>query len=309
MKIRMPYRDGLMRFFAIVNVLPCLCVGMNARAGNDSGSQVPAGDGLDGGTRYGIWGMLDHRSTYGEGAFPEPFLVDDSLLESDEFRLDWLHTGAKGERGDFAKAELEKAFGQTTLELEVPLEKTRSGGLTERGLGNISFGARHPVYQFVSDSGFVNSTFGVAVEFGIPSGSQVSRNAELVPKIFHDLSLGEHFTMQSVLGLSRTYGGGDDGGLRVFEYGFVFGYSIPHRELPLPGIRQLVPVFELQGETDLNKGRAGTSSLLGNLALRANLDPVGGVQPRIGLGYVFPVGGEARQEVTSGLITSLVFEY
>src|SRR5271168_4521299 len=44
-------------------------------------------------TRYGIFDALDKRSVYGQGYFPEPFLVDDSDGESDEGRLDWLHTG------------------------------------------------------------------------------------------------------------------------------------------------------------------------------------------------------------------------
>jgi len=260
-------------------------------------------------TRYGLFDLLDHRSSYEDGAFPEPFLVDDSVLETDEFRLDWLRTWADGQRGDMAKAELEKGFGLWTLELEVPFEQTRAEGQTLRGLGNINVGARHPIYQFVSDDGLINTTFGAAVELGIPSGSQVSNNAELVPKIFNDLSLGKHFTIQSVLGISTLYGGGADGGLQTFEYGVVFGYSIPHRDLPLPGIRQLVPLFELQGETALNKDAAGSHSLLGNLAIRANLSPIGEVQPRLGLGYVFPIGQGARQDVTSGIITSLVFEY
>ena len=43
-------------------------------------------------TRYGLFGWLDHRSGYGQGVFPEPFLVDDSDLETNEARLDWLHT-------------------------------------------------------------------------------------------------------------------------------------------------------------------------------------------------------------------------
>ena len=288
-------------------------MGVGARAGEGNRSvPMAAADSsanADGGTRYGLLDLLDHRSTYGQGAFPEPFLVDDSILETDEFRLDWLHTKADGQRGDVAKVELEKGFGLLTLELEVPFEKSTSGAQTMQGIGNISVGARYPLHQFVSDREFVNSTLGVAVEVGIPSNSQVGKNAEFAPKIFHDLSLGSHFTIQSVLGFSQLYGSGDDGGLKTFEYGFVFGYSIPHRELPLPGIRQLVPVVELKGETALNKAAAGSNSLLGNIALRANLDPIGEVQPRIGLGYVFPIDQGARQDVTSGVITSLVFEY
>ena len=43
-------------------------------------------------TRYGLFNGLDHRSWYSHGDFPEPFLVDDSGLEINEARLDWLHT-------------------------------------------------------------------------------------------------------------------------------------------------------------------------------------------------------------------------
>jgi hypothetical protein len=260
-------------------------------------------------TRYGCCNLLDRRSTYAGGVFPEPFLVDDTVLETDEFRLDWLRTWAHGQRGDFAKAELEKGFGLLTLELELPFEQARTDGHTVRGLGNINVGARHPIYQFVSDDGFINSTVGAAVEVGFPTGSQVSSNTEFVPKIFNDLSLGRHFTIQSLLGVSTLYGGGADGGSQSIEYGLVFGYAISQRDLPLPGIRQLVPVLELQGVGALNKAAAGSNSLLGNLAIRANLSPLGDVQPRIGLGYVFPIGQEAHQGVSAGLIVSLVFEY
>jgi len=261
------------------------------------------------GVRYGPFDLLDHRSSYNDGPFPEPFLVDDSVLETDEFRMNLLHTWVNGQHSDVLLTELEKGFGLWTLELEVPYEQTRSDGRTLQGFSNINVGARHPIYQFVSDDGFINSTFGAAVEVGIPTSSQISTNTELVPKIFNDLCLGKHFTIQSVLGLSTFYGGGAEGGLQTFEYGFVLGYSISHHELPLPGIRQLVPVMELQGNTTLNKGSSGSNSLLGNLALRANLSPIGEVQPRIGVGYVFPIDQGARQDVSSGFIISLVFEY
>ena len=45
-------------------------------------------------TRYGLFNGLDHRSWYSQGDFPEPFLVDDTGLEINEARLDWLHTKA-----------------------------------------------------------------------------------------------------------------------------------------------------------------------------------------------------------------------
>src|ERR1700677_4621012 len=67
-------------------------------------------------TSYGIDGALDHRSVYGQGFFPEPFLVDDSDGESDEGRLDWLHTGGPNNtHSDNIHGELEKGFGMLTL--------------------------------------------------------------------------------------------------------------------------------------------------------------------------------------------------
>ena len=69
-------------------------------------------------TRFGLFDGLDHRSSYGQGVFPEPFLVDDSDLETREFRLDWLHTANGGDHSDVIHPEIEYGFGQLTLELK-----------------------------------------------------------------------------------------------------------------------------------------------------------------------------------------------
>jgi hypothetical protein len=178
-----------------------------------------------------------------------------------------------------------------------------------QGIGNIEVGARHPFYQFVSANGFFDTTVGAAMEVGIPVDSAVSKNTELVPKIFNDLRVGENFTVQSLFGYSTLLGGGADSGLQTFEYGFVFGYSIDHRRLPLPGVQQLIPMFELKGETQMNHDEAGRNTLLGNAAVRVNLNTIGRVQPRLGLGFVFPMNSDARADVHWGIFTSLVFEY
>jgi hypothetical protein len=83
---------------------------------------------------------------------------------------------------------------------------------------------------------------------GVPNG------IEVVPKIFDDLKLGDHFTIQTIEGYSQLFGGGDDRSLETLEYGFVFGYSIEHEELPIPGVAELIPVFELAGETEFSLG-------------------------------------------------------
>jgi len=260
-------------------------------------------------TRYGLFGWLDHRSEYGQGIFPEPFLVDDSDLEKDEARLDWLHTHRNDQHSDEVTAEVEKGFGLLTLELEIPFERDVDAGSITQGVANIDLGARYPVFQYVSPNGAVDSTFGIGFEAGIPTNSSVSANAEWVPKIFNDLKIGDHFTLQSVLGYSVLSGPGEDGGLQTFEYGFVFGYTIQHDELPVPGLLQLIPVVELSGETALNHEDHGHSNLIADIGFRANLKTIGRVQPRLGVAFVFPIDRTARNEVHWGVATSLVFEY
>jgi hypothetical protein len=260
-------------------------------------------------TRYGLFGLLDHRSQYGQGVFPEPFLVDDSDLEVNEARLDWLHTTRNDQHSDLVTAEVEKGFGLLTLEVEVPFERDVETGTITQGMANIDLGARYPIYQYVSPSGFVDSTFGIGFEAGVPTNSSVSQNAEFVPKIFNDLRVGEHFTLQSILGYSTLAGPGEDGGLQSFEYGFVFGWAIQHDELPIPGLMQLIPVIEISGETDLNHADHGHSNIEADFGFRANLKTIGRIQPRLGVAFVLPVDHTAREDVHWGVVTSLVFEY
>ncbi len=259
-------------------------------------------------TRYGLFDSLDKRSEYGQDFFPEPFLVDDSDFEDGEGRLDWLHTRAGGDGTDIVTAEIEKGFDMVTLELEIPYERDTEDGAVTEGFDNIDLGVRTPLYQYVSRNELFDTTFGTGFEAGIPTQSPVSKNAELVPKIFNDTKVG-NFSLQSIAGYSTLFGPGDDGGLETFEYGFVFGYTIDHRQFPLPHVLQLIPVFEIAGETELNKGNQGYNSVLGNAALRVNLKPIGPVQPRLGLGFVFPLNDNARDEVHYGIYTSFVFEF
>jgi hypothetical protein len=260
-------------------------------------------------TRYGLFNWLDHRSSYGQGAFPEPFLVDDSDLEINEARLDWVHTEANDLKGDEVTAEVEKGFGLLTLEAEFHFERDVDAGDVSQGMGNMDLGARYPFYQFVSANGFIDTTFGAAIEVGIPVNSAVSKNFEFVPKVFNDTKLGEHFTIQSIFGYSTFSGGGEEDSAQTFEYGFDFGYTIPHTQLPLPGVQQFIPMFELAGETALNNGESGRNSMLGNLGFRLNLTTIGRVQPRLGLGFIFPINHNGRDDVHWGVVTSLVFEY
>ncbi len=285
--------------------LPVLLLGaLTASAGDGlvAGNQ-PAPD-----THYGFLNGLDYRSSYGQGVFPEPFLVDDSDLETGEYRLDWLHTAAGGDHADVIKAEIEYGIGLLTLELEVPYERDAQAGMTTQGLANINVGARYPFFQVVSPNGLADSTFGAAAEFGIPTTSELSQNPELVPKIFNDSRAGR-FTLQSVFGYSMLYGPGEDGGLNTFEYGYTLGYELPRTTLRVPGVEKLILVFESSGETALNHDRAGQNNLIADAGLRANLKTIGRLQPRPGITFVFPLDNGAREEIHWGIMTSLVFEF
>jgi hypothetical protein len=178
-----------------------------------------------------------------------------------------------------------------------------------QGVGNLELGARYPLYQFVSAERWVDATFGAALQGGIPIQLRIDPNAELEPEVFNCLQLGGHFTAQTVLGWSTLFGPGDDGGAQAFEYGCSFAYSIPHSQLPLPGVQQFIPMCELIGETGLNKDESGQNSLEGDIGFRASLKPVGEMQPGFGIAYVFPFNNEARSELHWGLVVSLIFEF
>jgi len=278
----------------------------------------PAAGSADGGSnRYGLFSWLDHRSQYGVGVFPEPFLNDDSDLETGELRLDWFHQEKRRHIGDEVTAEIEKGFGNLTIEVELHYERdavTSFNTLTgqtdkeaEEGLGNIDIGARYPIHQFVSADGFIDNTFGVGFELGVPSNTRISKNTEIVPKIFDDLRIGEHFTVQAIVGYSLVKGPGDHE--EALEYGFTLGYTIPHSELPIPGVQQIIPVFEMAGEYSTQGEDSGKTNLVGNAAVRVNLNAVHGIQPRLGVGYIFPMNQLAREDFRWGAVVSLVFEF
>ena len=74
-------------------------------------------------------------------------------------------------------------------------------------------------------------------------------------------------------------------------------------------MQQFIPMFELTGETAMNNDGSGQTSFVGDACFRANLKTIGAVQPRLGLGFVFPINNNARTDVHWGIVTSLVFEY
>ncbi|MDA8429680.1 MAG: hypothetical protein M0T70_10540 [Geobacteraceae bacterium] len=301
----------LVRYVSILSSLAALLLSATA-------ASAVTQDGTAADTHYGWFGSLDYRSQYGQFWFPEPFRLDETDVDN-EVRFDWVHQAGHGKVTNDSHVEIEKAFGVTTFELEIPYQSETDtttdplSGLTSkertRGVGNIEISVRRPIQQFVSSDGFCDNTVGVGLELGLPSYSPVSQNTEGVVKAFDALRLGEHFSLQTMGGFSLLMGPGDAGGDQTFEYGAVAGYSLARKDLALPHVEQLIPIVELKGERGLKGENAGQNNLTGTVGLRANFDAIGPLQPRIGVGYIFPIDQAARNDFKWGIVTSLVFEY
>src|ERR1700722_2525901 len=96
---------------AKLNLVLFLITSLNLKAGNEIDlSPAPVTDSASA-ERHGLFNGLQEGGSYGQGSYPEPFLVDDSDLEMNEFRLDGLHSAVGSSHSDNLLVELEKGFG------------------------------------------------------------------------------------------------------------------------------------------------------------------------------------------------------
>ncbi|MDB5323714.1 MAG: hypothetical protein JWN40_5345 [Phycisphaerales bacterium] len=266
--------------------------------------------------RY-MGGLLDHRSRYGQFWFPEPLRGPEMDVDR-ELRIDWFHSEKKGVQQDEVKAEVEYNFGLLTLEVAAGYDRASSSAFdaalgrtirdVEDGASGIELSARHPIYQYVSSDGFFDYTLVAALEVAAPSGSKISKDTEIVPQLFQLLRFGEHFSLQTSVGYSALIGP-NEGGASALEYSVILGYNLEHDDLPLPGVLRTIPIFELNGAWGLSREETGHNTLFGTAGVRLNFNSIGPAQPRIGIGYVFPIDQGARDELRWGIVTSLVFEF
>ena len=261
-------------------------------------------------SRFGLFNFLDHRSGYYTDSFPQPLIVEDTSLEETELELNYQHTAAGDQqRSDVLSGEFQKSFGVTTFELEVPYQRTSDSDDSSRGFGNIEVSVRAPLYQFVSNRGTFDTTAGVRLGGSISVDTKVNKYSEFEPAFFNDLKIGRHFTVQTVLGYSRLFGNGKHDGEEEFEYGVALSYTITREQLGIPGVRQISPLLEAQGDLGLNLGEAGSNDLLGSAGFRMDFKNIGELQPSIGLAYLFPMTSDAREEVHWGIVASFTVEF
>lgn len=278
---------------------------------------LPGGGWAGASTRYGWLNLLDNRSSYGQFWFVEPLRAPEMDVDR-EFRVDYIHAEGQSGQSDELKPEIEYNFNLLTIEAETTYQWNHelttdplSGRLahqTTRGFGGIELAARHPVFQYVSPDNFFDYTLVGAFELAIPSGSRLSKDTELVPQMFQLARIGQHLSVEASVGYSMLIGP-NEGGTNTLEYNLVLGCNFEHDELPIPGVLRTIPIFELNGETGLSREPVGHNALTGTAGFRVNFNSIGLLQPRIGIGYVFPIDRGGRDDLTWGIITSIVFEY
>jgi len=265
---------------------------------------------------YGLFNLLDSRSELGTGFFPEPFLVDEGDRDY-ELALSWYHQEGPGSITDQVTGEIEWTFFGTTIEVEAPWETDTSPGTnsftgepqTQRvsGMDGIQVAARHPIWQCVSPDEQIDNTLVAGFELAIPTDSPVGKDTELVPEFFDLLRIGDHLGIQTHVGYS-TLIGTDPVNQETLEYSLDVSYQIDSTIMTLPkNLLAIVPIFEMAGYRGLNNGDL-SDNLSGVMGARFNLAPIGSASPRLGIGYVFPIDKQARDDFRWGIITSLVFD-
>ena len=266
-----------------------------------------------------MFGTLNPRSKYYSDWFPEPFRVEDTTIDN-ELRFDWEHDEGHGSTGDFLTAEVQKSVGILTFEIQAPYIMTTGGGVNDddpgdasrshrtQGFGTIELGARVPLFQYVSKSGFLDNSIGFNLEVGVPTNTAVGKNAEITPGVFDDLAIGDHFSVQSLFSISHTYGT-VSAGRDSFQYGLAFAYAIEDEDFSIPHVERLIPSVELVGNTVLDGKLGGSNALTGTAGGRAEFKPIGKLQPTFGVGYIFPIDRGGREQLRWGIISSLVLEF
>jgi len=267
-------------------------------------------------SRY-CFDLLDHRSSYGDDFFPDPFIGPEFDSER-QIELDYLHGEKRGVRDDEVDAGFQwNVLGQTTIagefgwdsEHEVNLHtgSGRNGDESHNssGLENVDLAVYHPLFQYVSKGGVFDYTAAARLDLGIPTRTPVSgTDLQLTPFLGHMLRIGEHVSLEAWTGVQFTIAPHQTDQL---IYGMSLGYQLFHEQLPVPFTEKLTPIFEIDGQSPLSS--RGQDALFGVAGVDVNFSSLGVMDPHLELGYQFPLDEGARDELQWGVITELFIEF
>ncbi len=262
-------------------------------AGGDSPVRsFDAGAGGSQSTRY-FFGLLDHRSKLAKGFFPGTFLAANVAAQR-EVAMTWYHFETGHQQLDLFYNEFKWGMDQWTVELQAPYQHEHvsfpdaaPGEPTSRnfdGMANFAIIMRAPIYQYVSKHDSIDYSLVPGLEIDPPSGSTVSTGTVISPRIMQAIGLGNHLSIMTSLGMSFLTGP-HQGGEKDLTWDTVPGYNIYHRNLPIPGISDITPVFEIVGSDPLSGSNVGQQSISTIFGLEINPEPKWGyLTPYLGIG-------------------------
>ncbi len=253
-------------------------------------------------SRY-FFGLLDHRSKLAKGFFPGTFLAANVAAQR-EVAMTWYHFETGHQQLDLFYNEFKWGMDQWTLEFQAPYQHEHvsfpdaaPGAPTSRnfdGMANFAIVMRAPIYQYVSRSGFFDYSLVPGLEIDAPSGSAVSTGTTITPRMMQAIGLGNHISVMTSVGMSFLTGP-HQGGEKDLNWDAVLGYNIYHRNLPIPLIADITPVFEIVGSDPIsgpNSGRQSISTLFG---VEINPEPKWGyLTPYLGVGAGPAITSSAR---------------
>jgi hypothetical protein len=284
---------------------------------NDNKPKIPGTQmGSQPSDRY-FFGLLDSRSSYGNDFFPDPFLGPEFDKDS-EIEVDYLHGESHNLQSNEVDTELEwNPIGQLTVSGELGWESdhqtARVGSApandvdqeNANGIENVDLAVFHPIFQYLTGDGAFDYTAVARMDVGIPTRTPVSgTDLQLTPYIGQLLRIGDHVSIEAWTGSQITIAPDQTD---QFIYGALFGYQISHDQIPLPLTDAVTPIFELDGQTPLSS--LPQDALFGVAGLNWELTAIHDLQPRIGIGYEFPIDQGARDQLRWGIITQAFFEF
>jgi hypothetical protein len=269
--------------------------------------------------RY-FFDLLDHRSSYGNDFFHDPFIGPEFDSER-QIELDYLHGERRGSRDDEIDAGFQwNIFGQTTIagefgwdsEHQPALHGGADGGdgqdnqnQNSSGLENVDLAIYHPLFQYVSRDNVLDYTAAARLDLGIPTRTPVSgTDAQLTPFLGHMLRIGEHLSLEAWTAVQFTIAPHQTNQL---IYGVSLGYQLFHEQLPLPFTEKITPIVELDGQSPLSS--QGQDALFGVAGVDVTFTPVAKIDPHIELGYQFPLDQGAREQLQWGIIAEVFLEF
>ena len=236
-------------------------------------------------------------------------------------RWKWITCTAK--KGASEKTRATRSFsgtviGQLTLAGEFGYDAEHQpkipGGSTDakdndtkqaRGFENVDLAVYHPIFQAVSRDNRLDYTAAIRLDVGIPTDTAVSgSDVQLTPYLGQLLRVGEHVSVETWTGAEFTIAPHQTD---QFIYGASFGYQLTHKQMSLPFTESVTPLFELDGRTPFS--HPGQDALFGVVGLNWQFTGKGNWQPRLGLGYQFPIDQGARDQLHWGIITQIFLQF